>query len=160
VRNNTLQADYYTQTQSWHEQRQFVYNAVDSIRKSIPALAAAIDAEFQTLADIRTPDTSGYTSVPTATNTAGAGAPRGGSALALTCGSATIGFNPKTGAIVQLRSGASGASQEWANATNPIGQYLCESLTFATTLQFRLDPGKILQTPCLSPPPAPTRTLR
>jgi hypothetical protein len=55
--NNTIQADYFTQTQSWYEQRNFVYNAVDTIRTSTPALAAAIDAEFAILADVKTPDT-------------------------------------------------------------------------------------------------------
>ena len=61
LRNNTNHADYFTQTQSWHEQRQFVYSAVDSIRISKPALAAAIDDEFATLADVKPPSTNGFT---------------------------------------------------------------------------------------------------
>jgi hypothetical protein len=111
--NNTQQADYFTQTQSWHEQRNFVYNAVDSIRESTPALAAAIDAEFAILADVKTPVTSGFTKVPTTLSGTG-------SVLTLTCGSATIGFDATTGAIVQLRAGM--GSKEWANSSNPIGQ--------------------------------------
>ena len=111
--NNTQQADYFTQTQSWHEQRNFVYNAVDSIRESTPAMAATIDAEFAILADVKTPVTTGFTKVPTTPSGAG-------SMSTLTCGGATIGFDATTGAIVQLRARA--GSKEWANSSNPIGQ--------------------------------------
>ena len=41
-------------------------------------------------------------------------------------------------------------------STIPVGDYVS---TFATALQFWLDPGKTLQKPCLLPPPSPTITL-
>jgi hypothetical protein len=59
---------------------------------------------------------SGFTKVPIAA----------GSVAALKCGSATIGFDAATGAIVQLSAGGAG-SKEWANSSNPIGQYLYQS---------------------------------
>jgi len=109
VLDNRQQADYFTQEQSWHEQRAFITNAVDAVRGSIPAFASRLDAEFKALSDVRVPSTEGYV--------------RAQPNAPLNCGCAAIVEFDTSGASSLLQRG----NVSWANASHRLGRYIYQS---------------------------------
>ena len=74
-------------------------NAVDSVRKTLPKLAARIDEEFEALSAVSAPSTAGYTRIQPHE--------------AVRCGATTIAFD-EDGAIVQLETSATaGGLRSW-----------------------------------------------
>ena len=125
VADNRDHADYFTQVQSWHEQRHFVTNAVDAVREELPAFAERIQQAFATISDVHIPSTAGFTKAqPHST---------------LRCGTATIQFD-SSGAVSMLENGD---KQTWANSTHTLGKYIYQSFNDDDYQEFLSGSGDI-----------------